>query len=91
MGFAVLEGVPPRFEGGRARSFGEIAHAKSAPCLGVEVGVDYTRLLLPHEVEAMASTLWALGLMDWKGRPLRPRRPPWEAGGEEHEEGAFTA
>lgn len=30
MVFAVLEGVPPRFEGERARSFGEIAHAKSA-------------------------------------------------------------
>jgi len=52
---------------------------------------DYTRLLLPHEVEAMAAALWALGLMDWKGRPLKPRRPPWEGEGEGHEEGAFTA
>lgn len=42
MGFAVLERIFLRFEGERARSFGEIAHAKSAPCLGVEVEV-------PHE------------------------------------------
>ena len=31
----------------------------------------YTRTLLPHEVEALARALWALGVMDAKGRPLR--------------------
>lgn len=42
MVFAVLERIFLRFEGERARSFGEIAHAKSTPRLAVNVEV-------PHE------------------------------------------
>jgi hypothetical protein len=32
---------------------------------------EYTRVFFPHEVEALAATLLALGRMDRRGRPLR--------------------
>ncbi len=41
----------------------------------------YSRVFLPHEVEALAATLLALGRMDHKGRPLRS--PPLGVRGEE--------
>jgi hypothetical protein len=34
---------------------------------------DYTRVFSPEEVEALAATLLAMGVMDEKGRPLRER------------------
>jgi hypothetical protein len=34
---------------------------------------DYTRIFSPEEVEALAATLLAMGVMDEKGRPLRER------------------
>ncbi len=36
-------------------------------------GGDYTRVFSPAEVEALAATLLAMGLMDEKGRPLKER------------------
>jgi hypothetical protein len=34
---------------------------------------DYTRVFSPEEVEALAATLLAMGVMDEKGRPLKER------------------
>jgi len=49
----------------------------------------YTRTLLPHEVEALARALWALGVMDAKGRPLRRAMDrgasPWGVKEERHD------
>ncbi|MGC8904941.1 hypothetical protein [Thermus sp.] len=30
----------------------------------------FIRVFLPHEVEALAATLWGLGRMDRKGQPI---------------------
>ena len=40
-GLPVQDAINPPLGGERARAFGEIAHAKSAPCLGVEVEVPH--------------------------------------------------
>jgi hypothetical protein len=34
---------------------------------------DYTRVFSPEEVEVLAATLLAMGVMDEKGRPLKER------------------